>query len=193
MGLKLLAVCTGQNTLLGGLTGNGAGGRFSCRVSALFPLAWQNTALQRVVFWARPKKSQRVGDLGVPSPGRKAELVFDSHPNPLACSLGGDSVGTERSLVLTPCPVVQDTGELCVQSFQCKSGCCHRTSGLSMARCAPKAAESQVCSPPVRASLLLGGTGTGLRHQCFTVPWFPADTLRDILQVSLREWLDLRR
>ncbi|NWH62939.1 COL Colipase, partial [Geococcyx californianus] len=40
-----------------------------------------------------------------------------------------------------------DTGELCLQSAQCKSGCCHRNSALSMARCAPKAAESQECSP----------------------------------------------
>ncbi|NXJ83535.1 COL Colipase, partial [Trogon melanurus] len=40
-----------------------------------------------------------------------------------------------------------DTGELCMQSMQCKSGCCHRTSGLSLARCAPKAAELQECSP----------------------------------------------
>ncbi|NXX72517.1 COL Colipase, partial [Spizella passerina] len=40
-----------------------------------------------------------------------------------------------------------DTGELCLQSAQCKSGCCHRTDGLSLARCAPKAAESQECSP----------------------------------------------
>ncbi|XP_055675963.1 colipase isoform X2 [Falco peregrinus] len=40
-----------------------------------------------------------------------------------------------------------DTGELCLQSAQCKSGCCHRTGGLSLARCAPKAAEFQECSP----------------------------------------------
>ncbi|NXO03462.1 COL Colipase, partial [Rhinopomastus cyanomelas] len=40
-----------------------------------------------------------------------------------------------------------DTGELCMNSFQCKSRCCHRTGGLSLARCAPKAAESQECSP----------------------------------------------
>lgn len=97
----------------------------------------------------------------MPSPSRKAELVFDTHPNPLAHSLGGDSGGTEKSLALTPCPMVQDTGELCMQSFQCKSGCCHRTSGLSLARCAPKAAESQDCSPPVCAFLLLGGRGQG--------------------------------
>ncbi|KAM6114470.1 colipase [Phoenicopterus ruber ruber] len=40
-----------------------------------------------------------------------------------------------------------DTGELCLQSAQCKSRCCHRVSGLSLARCAPKAAEFQECSP----------------------------------------------
>ncbi|XP_064328385.1 colipase [Phalacrocorax carbo] len=40
-----------------------------------------------------------------------------------------------------------DTGELCLQSAQCKSHCCHRVSGLSLARCAPKAAEFQECSP----------------------------------------------
>ncbi|KAM6295179.1 colipase [Aegotheles albertisi] len=40
-----------------------------------------------------------------------------------------------------------DTGELCMQSAQCKSGCCHRDNGLSLARCMPKAAEFQDCSP----------------------------------------------
>ncbi|XP_003226535.1 colipase [Anolis carolinensis] len=39
-----------------------------------------------------------------------------------------------------------DNGELCMQSLQCKSGCCHRTSGLSLARCSDKAAENQECS-----------------------------------------------
>ncbi|NWR61460.1 COL Colipase, partial [Bucorvus abyssinicus] len=63
----------------------------------------------------------------------------------------------ERGLILN-----LDAGELCLQSLQCKSGCCHRTSGLSLARCAPKAAESQECSPMVRASLLPGrGRGQG--------------------------------
>uniref|UniRef100_A0A8B9TK43 Colipase n=1 Tax=Anas platyrhynchos TaxID=8839 RepID=A0A8B9TK43_ANAPL len=38
-------------------------------------------------------------------------------------------------------------GELCLQSAQCKSGCCQRDSGLSLARCVPKAAELQDCSP----------------------------------------------
>ncbi|NWY15806.1 COL Colipase, partial [Aphelocoma coerulescens] len=40
-----------------------------------------------------------------------------------------------------------DIGELCLQSAQCKSGCCHRVNGLSLARCAPQAAEFQECSP----------------------------------------------
>ncbi|XP_071993316.1 colipase isoform X2 [Engystomops pustulosus] len=41
----------------------------------------------------------------------------------------------------------KDNGELCLQSAQCKSNCCHRDSGVSLARCAPKAAETQKCSP----------------------------------------------
>ncbi|KAM4701116.1 colipase-like [Discoglossus pictus] len=40
-----------------------------------------------------------------------------------------------------------DPGELCLQSFQCKSDCCHRADGLSLSRCAPKAKESEKCSP----------------------------------------------
>ncbi|NXY87710.1 COL Colipase, partial [Alcedo cyanopectus] len=40
-----------------------------------------------------------------------------------------------------------DIGELCLQSAQCKSGCCHRKNGLSLARCMAKSAETQVCSP----------------------------------------------
>ncbi|XP_075470250.1 colipase isoform X2 [Ascaphus truei] len=40
-----------------------------------------------------------------------------------------------------------DNGELCLQSAQCKSSCCHRDSGVSLARCSPKAAETQRCSP----------------------------------------------
>ncbi|TRZ16884.1 hypothetical protein HGM15179_010197 [Zosterops borbonicus] len=48
----------------------------------------------------------------------------------------------ERGLIIN-----LEAGELCLQSIQCKSGCCHRTSGLSLARCAPKAAEFHECSP----------------------------------------------
>ncbi|XP_012502060.1 PREDICTED: colipase isoform X1 [Propithecus coquereli] len=40
-----------------------------------------------------------------------------------------------------------DQGELCLNSIQCKSNCCHRTSGLSLARCAYKASENSECSP----------------------------------------------
>ncbi|KFP26106.1 Colipase, partial [Colius striatus] len=39
-----------------------------------------------------------------------------------------------------------DTGELCLKSFQCKSGCCRHEGLLSLARCTPKAAELQGCS-----------------------------------------------
>ncbi|KAK1801316.1 hypothetical protein P4O66_022998 [Electrophorus voltai] len=37
-------------------------------------------------------------------------------------------------------------GELCLISGQCKSSCCHRHSGISLARCAPRAAEKEKCS-----------------------------------------------
>ncbi|XP_028654924.1 colipase-like [Erpetoichthys calabaricus] len=40
-----------------------------------------------------------------------------------------------------------DNGELCFQSAQCKSKCCHRHDGLSLARCTSRAAENQECSP----------------------------------------------
>ncbi|XP_026533925.1 colipase [Notechis scutatus] len=39
-----------------------------------------------------------------------------------------------------------NNGELCLNSLQCKSLCCHRPKGLSLARCANKAAENQECS-----------------------------------------------
>ncbi|KAM4045399.1 colipase-like [Anomaloglossus baeobatrachus] len=39
-----------------------------------------------------------------------------------------------------------DNGELCATSVQCKSKCCQRGSGLSVARCAPRAAETKQCS-----------------------------------------------
>ncbi|KAM9595259.1 colipase isoform 1-T1 [Morphnus guianensis] len=74
-------------------------------------------------------------------------MVSDTHPNPPDPCLGGIKGATEKDVVLTPCLMVQDAGELCLQSAQCKSGCCHRHSGLSLARCAPKAAEFQKCSP----------------------------------------------
>uniref|UniRef100_A0AAA9TZV3 Colipase n=1 Tax=Bos taurus TaxID=9913 RepID=A0AAA9TZV3_BOVIN len=39
-----------------------------------------------------------------------------------------------------------DEGELCLNSAQCTSKCCHREDGLSLARCAPKASENSECS-----------------------------------------------
>ncbi|XP_040329244.1 colipase isoform X2 [Herpailurus yagouaroundi] len=39
-----------------------------------------------------------------------------------------------------------EDGELCLNSLQCKSRCCHRSTGLSLARCAPKASENSECS-----------------------------------------------
>ncbi|XP_006050447.1 colipase [Bubalus kerabau] len=39
-----------------------------------------------------------------------------------------------------------DEGELCLNSAQCISKCCHREDGLSLARCAPKASENSECS-----------------------------------------------
>ncbi|NWI57777.1 COL Colipase, partial [Calyptomena viridis] len=51
-----------------------------------------------------------------------------------------------------------ETDELCLNSVQCKSGCCQHDSSFSLARCAPKAAEFQECSP----KSLLHGT----YHKC---------------------------
>ncbi|XP_058932454.1 colipase [Kogia breviceps] len=39
-----------------------------------------------------------------------------------------------------------EEGELCLNSAQCESKCCHRDTGLSLARCAPKSRESSECS-----------------------------------------------
>ncbi|KAK6461364.1 colipase-like [Huso huso] len=39
-----------------------------------------------------------------------------------------------------------ENGELCFNSLQCKSSCCHRTSGVSLARCVYLAADKQECS-----------------------------------------------
>uniref|UniRef100_A0A8C8XKP1 Colipase n=1 Tax=Panthera leo TaxID=9689 RepID=A0A8C8XKP1_PANLE len=41
---------------------------------------------------------------------------------------------------------IWEDGELCLNSLQCKSKCCHRSTGLSLARCAPKASENSECS-----------------------------------------------
>ncbi|KAJ8017152.1 hypothetical protein DPEC_G00014790 [Dallia pectoralis] len=37
-------------------------------------------------------------------------------------------------------------GEICAFSVQCKSSCCHRDTGTSLARCAPLSTENQKCS-----------------------------------------------
>ncbi|KAL1020813.1 hypothetical protein UPYG_G00004980 [Umbra pygmaea] len=42
--------------------------------------------------------------------------------------------------------ITQKNGELCAISMQCKSSCCHRPTGTSLARCAPLSAENQKCS-----------------------------------------------
>ena len=59
---------------------------------------------------------------------------------------------------LTGCPW-QEEGELCLNSIQCKSKCCHRDTGLSLARCAPKARESSGCSAFVSSGAGRGGGG----------------------------------
>lgn len=62
----------------------------------------------------------------------------------------------------------QEDGELCLNSAQCKSSCCHRDTGLSLARCAPKASENSECSAKVRAGgrgMLLVGRGTPQRRR----------------------------
>ncbi|XP_034977156.1 colipase [Zootoca vivipara] len=52
-----------------------------------------------------------------------------------------EAFSSQRGLIMN-----LDNGELCLNSLQCKSRCCHRESGLSLARCADKAAEFQECS-----------------------------------------------
>lgn len=65
---------------------------------------------------------------------------------------------------LTDCPW-QEAGEICLNSAQCKSECCHRESSLSLARCAAKASENSECSAWVGTQgvgvmlLVVGGEG----------------------------------
>ncbi|XP_012885060.1 PREDICTED: colipase [Dipodomys ordii] len=40
-----------------------------------------------------------------------------------------------------------DEGELCLNSAQCKSGCCQHNTVLGLARCTQKARENAECSP----------------------------------------------
>ncbi|XP_048408867.1 colipase-like [Stegostoma tigrinum] len=65
----------------------------------------------------------------------KVTLVF------LACCIAVGIAAPERGLFLN-----LSNGELCIGSFQCKSGCCQRDTGLSLARCASKSAERDACS-----------------------------------------------
>ncbi|XP_077856435.1 colipase isoform X2 [Macaca mulatta] len=46
---------------------------------------------------------------------------------------------------LTGCPL-QENGELCMNSAQCKSQCCQHTGALDLARCIPLASENNECS-----------------------------------------------
>lgn len=82
---------------------------------------------------------------------RGREAIPTPAPTPWfhGCGFGGGALSQTWGSHL-PSPL-QDTGELCLQSAQCKSGCCQRDSGLSLARCVPKAAELQDCSPKVGA------------------------------------------
>ncbi|XP_008936810.1 PREDICTED: colipase [Merops nubicus] len=51
-------------------------------------------------------------------------------------------------LLLAPAlPAPHERGLILNLSIHCKSGFCHRKNGLSLARCAMKAAETQECSP----------------------------------------------
>ncbi|XP_067913803.1 colipase-like isoform X1 [Heterodontus francisci] len=65
----------------------------------------------------------------------KLTLVF------LACCIAMSIAVPERGLLLN-----LSNGELCIGSFQCKSDCCHRDTGLSLARCASRGAEGNTCS-----------------------------------------------
>ncbi|XP_059254995.1 colipase isoform X2 [Mustela nigripes] len=61
----------------------------------------------------------------------------------------GDSARLDAGLAartLGSRPEQKEDGELCLNSAQCKSKCCHRDTGLSLARCAPKASENSECS-----------------------------------------------
>ncbi|GAB1300797.1 Colipase [Apodemus speciosus] len=42
---------------------------------------------------------------------------------------------------------LEDGGEICLNSMQCKSGCCQHDTILGVARCTHKAMENGECSP----------------------------------------------
>ncbi|XP_026781148.1 colipase [Pangasianodon hypophthalmus] len=52
-----------------------------------------------------------------------------------------DETSDERGIIIN-----LNNGELCAISVQCKSSCCLRQSASSLARCAPRAAENEICS-----------------------------------------------
>ena len=46
---------------------------------------------------------------------------------------------------------LQEDGEICLNSMQCKSRCCQHDTILGIARCTHKAMENSECSPKVCA------------------------------------------
>lgn len=56
---------------------------------------------------------------------------------------------------------LQEDGEICLNSMQCKSGCCQHDTILGVARCTHKAMENSECSPKVCALEAWGWSGGG--------------------------------
>ncbi|MBN3274806.1 COL Colipase, partial [Polyodon spathula] len=80
----------------------------------------------------------------------------------LACSLAAVMAAPPQNKGII---INLENGELCLNSLQCKSSCCHRTSGVSLARCIHLAADKQECSTKhgqhygvVGSGLLTGGS-----------------------------------
>ncbi|XP_077874627.1 colipase isoform X1 [Ictidomys tridecemlineatus] len=57
---------------------------------------------------------------------------------------GGEGHGEGR---WAHCLSLQEDGEICMNSAQCKSSCCQHFSPLGVARCTRKASENSECSP----------------------------------------------
>ncbi|XP_060786813.1 LOW QUALITY PROTEIN: colipase-like [Neoarius graeffei] len=72
--------------------------------------------------------------------GMKAVLVIAMCLMALALATTHET-SDERGIIIN-----LNNGELCFISAQCKSSCCHRHSATSLARCAPRSAENEVCS-----------------------------------------------
>ncbi|XP_017577871.2 colipase-like [Pygocentrus nattereri] len=70
----------------------------------------------------------------------KAIMVFTLCLMAIALATSADSPETTGIFINLA------NGELCAISSQCKSSCCHRVSAISLARCAPLAAERETCS-----------------------------------------------